>query len=501
MVVALAAVVLACLPDVGLPAAAQADAADGAKALRRQASPEERARIAELLARQDQCILAHLCESAKQDFAEEFRSDDFRCDSGEDLLARWDGFLHDHRDVTLQSVLLRAERIGSHLVADVRRPFTGIRIADDAPVAEESVETLVFRDAGERLEITSCYENDASSAHRIDAEARRWDGGPALRYSLALPEDFVAIPRYGVGAALDQLLLVAPQHDATMGVLVFDPTLELPLPELMQGDFFDADAEWITEPRRWKRAPDAFAAACEAEIHYPPAAGAKRPGRDSYERAIYLSPDGRIVFAFWLNATHRSFLALRRRLDEFVQGLELVDAGSTTPYFEQLLAANPRWRAIEAGVYRPAGQPIELEIPPGMIATALLGDHVLRLRLRLEEDPGTFVLVRLFPPGEGRIAADRILERTVQRMESFACAEGAGGDSRRSDGTRDVLGRHGDWRGVEISCQDGTRRHHQIVAVDRDDCHVQVQILPASGRLDVQNDALSRVLEGLRARD
>lgn len=137
-------------------------------------------------------------------------------------------------------------------------------------------------------------------------------------------------------------------------------------------------------------------------------------------------------------------------------------------------------------------------IPADLAATPLLGDHVLRLRLQLIEDLRSTIIVRVFPSGENRVSAKKLLENSVTRMNAFACAEGAGGDSKRLSGFKDVLGQHGDWNGVEIVCRDGTRRTYQIVAVDRADCHMQVQLIPGSHNIALQSAALSKVFAALR---
>ena len=57
-----------------------------------------------------------------------------------------------------------------------------------------------------------------------------------------------------------------------------------------------------------------------------------------------------------------------------------------------------------------------------------------------------------------------------------------------------------DQKGIEIVCGDGSRRAYEIVAVDRDGCHVQVRLLPRSDRRVAQEAALQRVLDALRVR-
>jgi len=206
------------------------------------------------------------------------------------------------------------------------------------------------------------------------------------------------------------------------------------------------------------------------------------------------------VFALWLRAPTAKFAAVKAKVDQFARSLRLSDVRAGRDYSTALLDANPRWGTLVDGVYCPAGVPVELPIPEYMAATPLLGDHILRLRLKLVEDPKSWIMVRFFPSGEGRVPADKLLDHSVQRMNAFACAEGKGGDTHRSDATMKVLGRHGDWRGIEVVCQDGSRRNYQIVAVDVGDCHVQVQVLPGSSNVEAQANALKAVLQGLRER-
>ena len=468
---------------------------------RHPAGPEDVERVAELFARQDDAILSHRGDLACEDFDESFSSADFQCDSGGQMLGRWDSFLRDHSEAALSSRILHAERVGDWIVADVRRLFTGVRSADAQPAQEESVETHVLRDAGGRLRIAATYEHEASRSAWIDRARRVYDARSELCYQVALPEPFVAVPRRGPGAVLDELLLLDPADDATLGLMVFEPTVDEPLLDLMWRDCVDPVSTWLLEPRRYERGPPGIVGAFEAEVACAggaEASGAKR--RPAHERAIYLSPDGRVVFAAWLRSPPRSFARVKAKVDQLVRSLRFSDVRPGHSYAAALLDRNPRWSTVTDGIFRPGSTSIEMVIPPGMVATGLLGDHVLRLRLRILDDPKSWIIVRVFPGGENRYPADRMLERTVQRMNAFACAEGEGGDSRRSDGTMDVLGRHGDWRGVEIVCKDGSRRNYQIVAVDREESHVQVQVLPGSGNVEVQAGSLRRVLEALRVR-
>ncbi len=471
----------------------------GGSAAREPASASDVARLAELLKRQDELILAHRVDLAQQDFEEGYASNDLHCDSSEQLLGRFDGFLHDHKEVTLESSVVRAERVGDWVVADVRRLFTGIRMIDDESIRDEDVETHVLHDVGGRLLIAATYENEAAKSARIDPVRRVWDARAELCYQVALPEPFVPVPRRGPGAALDELLLLDPADDATLGLMLFDPTVDQPLLDLMTCDLAAPDAKVLLEPRRFERAPAGMSGAFEAEVEYPPSSQPGRCRRTLTERVVYLSPDGRLVFALWLRAPPANFDRIKAKVDLLARSLRLSDVKAGRSFGTALLAANPRWNTLADGrLFRTDAAPVELVIPPGLAATPLFGDHVIRLRLRILDDPRSCLVVRLFPSGVDRYPADKILERSVQRMDAFACAEGRGGDSHRSNGTMDVLGLHGDWRGVEISCGDGTRRNYQIVAVDAGDCHVQVQVLPGSNKVDVQSGALKQVLDGLR---
>jgi hypothetical protein len=476
--------------------------------VRLPASAKDLERVAALLHRQDDCILTHRADLAKEDFEASFVSPDLHCESGQELLDRWDDFLHAHRDAKLESVVVRADRVAEWLVAQVRRPFTGVALATEQPVHDESVETIVLHDVGGRLRIAAIYETAAAKAPRLDRERRSYDAHAELCYAVDWPEPFVPVTREGMGAALDELMLLDPADEARMGVVVFDPTIDQPLEELLWQDLADPGAKVTLEPRRFEKAPDGFPSAYCAESRCEPTAKSKdaKDPKDSSpnsphgvamaERDVYLSPDDRIVFAFYLTAPADRLAALAPKLDAFARSARLVGVKAPQSYAAAVLAANPRWNTLGAGVFKVA--PVELTIPRGLAATPLLGDRILRLRLRILEDPRSSLVVRVFPTGKNRIAAKDILEMSVKRMESFACAEGRGGDSHRSEGFMDVLGQKGDWRSVEIQCQNGSRRAYQIVAADRDDCHVQVQVLPGSDKVDVQSSYLKKVLDGLR---
>jgi hypothetical protein len=478
------------------------DAQGGGTAVRVAASADDQKRVEELFLRQDQAIVGHDLDTARKDFDESFSSSDYRCDSSDQLLERWQKFLDDHEDSGLSTKLLHAERVGEWIVADVHRKFTGLREGDEKPTTDDSIETHVLHDAGGRLLITAAYENEISKAPRIDRERRSYDARQDLCFQLrSLPEPFVPIPRRGPGAALDELLLVDPADDATLGMAVYDPTVDEPLLDLIWRDCADPEARWLLEPKKFDRLPAGITTAFEAEVECSGTMGPNgKRSKPACERAIYLSPDGRIVFALWLRSAPESFARVKRKVDELARSLQLTDVGPRMPYLSALLAKNRRWDTLKNGVFRPESATVELPIPVGMVATPLLGDHVLRLRLRSLDDPKSSLIVRFFPGGEDRFPADKILERTVERMEAFACAEGAGGASHRTDGTTTVLGSTGDWRKIEIVCRDGSRRNYQIVAFESGDCHVQVQVLPGSGNVDKQADALTKVLESLRVR-
>jgi hypothetical protein len=476
-------------PQVGAPAEVHAVAADAA----------DRARVAELMARQDQLVLAHRGDLAAKDFTESFCACDWNCDSSRELLDRWDDYLHDHDDATIHTEIHDLHRVGETLVATVNRRFHGVRIEDGKAVDDDSAETLVLKPCEGQLKIDAIYETNARRFASLDRERRAYDRSADLSYTLQWPDSFVAVAREGPGAAMDQVLFLDPHDDAVMGLMVFDPTLECDLMQLMTGDCLDGSAEWNREPRRFLHPPAGFIESWEAEIYHKadPTRGAA--GRESMGRVIYLSPDRRMVFALWIDAPPATFFGVRGKLDELARSIRLCGLRPGRSYTQAVFAQNPRWGTVADGLFRAAAAPIELPIPPGMQALPLAGDHILRLRLELEDDPGTSLLVRIFPPGEDRISADRILDLSVNHMIDVACAQSSGGTTRTSK-TVDVLGRHGEMNGVEISCRDGSRRDYEIVAVDREECHVQVQILPGSDQRAKQKAALERVLAALRVR-
>jgi len=476
-------------------------------ATRRAADPEELERIDALLKRQDELILARRSDEAAADYEPEFESRDFDVDSARDLLRRWDDFVGSRHDTVIASSILHADRIGEFLVADVRRLVKAVRACDGVATEEQSFETVVLRDRGGKLVVSELYENEASKAARLDRAARKYDARAELRYSLRIPEPFVAVPRSPPGAALDDLLLIDPADDTTLGLMLWDPTVDESLEELAYGDLAGPSTTFLVEPKPFERAPPAFATALQAEVEVAPRE--EKPGkgplpprrkRTMRERVVYLTPDKRMVFAAWLRAPAERFDAVKGKVDELVRSLRLSEIKPGRPYHQALLEVNEHWKTLQDGIWRPSATSIEVVIPPGLAATPLLGDHVLRLRLKLIEDLDSTLIVRLFPSGENRISAKKLLENSVQRMTAFACAEGAGGDSQRLEGFVDVLGQHGDWNRVEITCPDGSRRSYQIVAVDRADCQVQVQLLPGSGKIDVQSAALRKVLDALRVR-
>lgn len=487
---------------------------------RREATPDETAAVSAVLTRQDQRVLARQSELALGDYAADFRARDFGVTSAREFLARLDSFVAAHRDVALASALLRVERVGDCLVADVRRSIDGIRRCDETPVHEEAHETVVLRQHGEKLEIAAFYEREESLEPRVDRKRRIYDAASDLLFTLKLPEPFVPVPRLAPGAGLDRLLLLDPADDAELELMMYDPTIDQPLDEMLWNDITRPGSTFLEEPTRFEKTPPAFVRSFCAEIEYaeevaaetsaPPAAPATAtdpppapaPAPTNWrERAIYLTPDHRLVFAAWITAPAERFDAVRGKVDELVRSLRLEGVKAGRPWHVALTEANPRWKTLKDGIFRPESVPIEMVVPAGLAATPLLGDHIVRLRLSLIDDLRSTLIVRVFPKGENRVSANKILENTVQRMTAFACAEGIGGDSRRLSGIKEVLGQHGDWNGVEIVCSDGSRRTWQIVAVDRADCHVQVQLLPGSSKSELQSAAMTKVLEALRIRE
>lgn len=464
------------------------------------ASDDDRLRVAALMARQDELVLAHRGDLARADFAADFVGTDWGGCTAEELLARWDDYLHAHEDgAQIRSEIQDVRRVGKGLVATVLRRFHGVRRSDDAKIDDESPETLVLRDHDSKLEIAAIWETATQRWSSFDRARRTYDRRADLAYSLAWPEPFVPVPRDGPGAALDQILLLDPDDDAVMWAMAFDPTLQLGLEQLMAGDAMDGCAEWIREPSQYKSPPPGFSEALECEVHCPADPSRGTLGGERVERSIYLSPDHRMVFAFGISAPPATFFRVKGKVDEVVRSLRLAGVRPGRTWAETVFELNPRWKTVDRGLFRSEAAPIELPIPAGFNAVPLAGDHILRVRLELADDPGTSVLVRVFPPGEDRIPADKILERSIQHMLDLACSQGQGATTRTSR-TVDVLERHGDLNGIEIVCGDGSRRAYEIVAVDRDECHVQVQLLPRSDRRVAQEAALQRVLDGLRVR-
>lgn len=462
-------------------------------------SDADRKRVGELIARQDRLLLEHRGDLALADFAEDFHATDWMCDSAKELLDRWDDYLHDHRDAKVRSEITELRRVGSGLVVTVTRHFTGVRVADSKPVDDSSCETLELRESDGALRIFAIYETAANRGASFDGKDRLYDRCADLAYTLTWPEPFVPIPREGPGAALDQVLFLDPHDDAVLCFMAFDPTMQLGLENLMAGDLLDCNAEWVREPRQFQHAPAGFREALEAEVHYRPEPSMGYAGRERLERAIYLSPDRRIVFACRISAPPASYYAVRNKVDELVQKLRLSSVRVGRPYTKVLFEQNPRWKTVADGLFRTEAAAIELPIPPGLEAVPLAGDHILRLRLEVKEDPGSALLLRIFPPGQDRISAHRILEHSVQRMLDLACSESQG-DSTRTQATVDVLGQHGDMSRVEVACRDGSRRAYEIVAVDRDECHIQVQVLPRSDKRALHEELLKKVLAALRVR-
>ncbi len=497
-ILALIVAALAPVPGPDLAHCAADPEPQQAAPVSRPATTEETAAVTAVLERQDRLVLARQRELAAADFAPDFRARDLDVDSPAALLERLDRFVDSHRDLKLATEVVRLTCVGDCLVADIVRRIDGVRRADESLSREEVHETAVLRRSGDQLLIRSFHDRAAELDCRLDRAARRYEVGE-LCFCVKLPQPFVPIPRRAPGAGLDRLLLLDPVNDAELELMVFDPTIDAPLDEALLSDLVRPGSSVLLEPTRFEKAPPAFPQAFVAEIEHedPPPAAPRR----FRERAIYLSPDRRITFAAWITAPVDRFDAVKGRVDELARSLRLADIKPGRPYHEGLIEANPRWRTLTDGIFRPEAAPIDLVIPAGLAATPLLGDHVIRLRLSLIEDLRSTLVVRVFPKGEKRVAARKLLESSVQRMTAFACAEGVGGDSRRLSGVRQVLGQHGDWNGVEILCADGTRRTWQIVAVDRGDAHVQVQLRPGSGKIELQSAALTKVLEGLRVRE
>jgi hypothetical protein len=496
-----AAAACLCAPDVrfGHPLVddPQAGAAPALRAL--PASDADRTLVTELMARQDRCVLDHRTDVARADFTDDFQAPDWNCKSSADVLDRWDDYLHDHRDASVRSEVGDVRRVGSTLVVAARRHFTGIRVADARPVDEWSWQTFALRECDGALKIAAIYETAANRGASFDRERRRYDRCADLAFALTWPEPFVPVPREGPGATLDQTLFLDPQDDAVLGFMAYDPTVKLDLGKLMEGDLDDCNAEWIVEPRTFAHAPAGFGEAMEAEIHYRPEPAKGCRGRERLERAVYLSPDGRMVFCFFIEAPPATYFNVRGKVEELARSIRLSGVRAGRPYCSVLLDRNPRWNTVKDGLFRTDAAAIELPIPEGLEAVPLAGDHILRLRLEMKEDPGSALLLRIFPPGQDRIPANRILEYSVQRMLDLACSESQG-DSMRTRGTVDVLGQRGDVNRVEVACHDGSHRAWEIVAVDRNECHIQVQILPRSDRSELHEALLKKVLAALRVR-
>jgi hypothetical protein len=462
-------------------------------------SDDDKKRVAELLARQDRLVLEHRGDLARADFAEDFHSPDWMCDSSKELLDRWDDYLHDHKDAAIRSEVEAIRRVGAGLVVTQNRRFTGVRILDGKPVDETSCETLDLRDRDGALKIAAIYETAAGRGMEFDRARRSYERCIDLAYSLEWPEPFVPVPRDGPGAALDQVLFLDPHDDAVLYFMAFDPTMQLGLEELMSGDLSTCNSEWVREPRPFPHPPAGFSEAFEAEVHYRPEPEMGYAGRERLERAIYLSPDHRIVFSCRISAPPASYYRVKGKVDDLVRRIHLSNVRAGHPYTKVLFDQNERWKTVKDGLFRPDAAAIDLPIPKGLTAVPLAGDHILRLRLEVQEDPGSALLLRIFPPGEGRVSAHRILEHSVQRMLDLACSENQG-DSTRTQATVDVLGQHGDVSRVEVACSDGSRRAYEIVAVDRDECHIQVQILPRSDKMALHEELLKKVLAALRVR-
>src|SRR5262249_9224288 len=99
MVALVAALVLAVVPrDAVFSTGDEPPRAPAPEVRARPASDDDRLRVAALMARQDELVLTHRGDLAREDFAADFSGTDWGCCTADELLARWDDYLHAHED-------------------------------------------------------------------------------------------------------------------------------------------------------------------------------------------------------------------------------------------------------------------------------------------------------------------------------------------------------------------------------------------------------------------
>jgi hypothetical protein len=473
-----------------LGAALGADAAaQPAQGDRQPVSDEAAQDIAAFLARHDRLLEAGDLGALRELYADDFCSADLEDYSAEEMLQHWSTLRRKLPDLTLRSHLNRITRLGNYYSVCCCRILEAHEGGET--VKDDLCQALILRSTPPHLEIVGIHEIDHDKLGWLDDAGIRYVP-PALGFEVDYPEGYFAIPHQSRGAELDHVRFVQPDLHAELSISFLDPTLPLDLEQAIRCDLGEIDGyrrTWVKEPAAAEIAEfDAF----QATARYEAVAGAGGRFCDCLTSCLYLSPDGRLLFALRLRAPAATFERCREALWKTASTLRL---RTGVRYPESLFDADPQLGRLDSRTYHPGDAPFSLDVPDALDPVPLAGRAIHRLRMSCRQRPSTQIVVLAFPPEFTR-SAEGMLALSERRLEEQHRDAGLV-LRRRTVIPREVLSSAATQVSLEFESA-GTPRVFSVVAFDLDDHHVQVRLFPADGAVEADEQLLAEVLRGFR---
>lgn len=458
-------------------------------------SAEATASIEEFLQLHDRLVQEGNLVELRELYADDFYAPDLGDYSPEEILQHWNRLHRHFRSFQLRSLPRRIVHLGEYYSVCCCRPL----VAELAgrPVEEDLCQTLILRLDGSRLEIVGIHEIDHEKLQWLKDDRVAYAPEP-LGYRLRYPGEFFAIPHQTHGGELDHVRFVKPSLHAELSLSLMDPTLPMSLEESVREDLGELEGfrrSWVHPPRPVDAVQDQltgwdgyFATARYDSITGP----ASSVFGHCQTSSLYLTRDGRLLFALHLQAPVDSYEACREELWRLARSIEI-----TVPEAERvsrLFAENPDFARMVGERYVPGGGAVALRVAETFHATPLAGRDIDRLRLTSPEDAGTQLLFLAFPlayrTSEGALvgAAERRVDRLARSRDQELL--------RRAENQIVVAGEMA--TSVRLTYRSGAEeRTYCIVGFDCGEFHYQIRLYPASDATETQERLLAAVAAGL----
>ena len=459
------------------------------------------ARLDQLLQEHDAAIVRGDADRLREMYADDFRCQDLGVHTGEQMISSWLELHHRFRKLTLKTRVLHVDRLNSVAAVTCSRPFTGIDRESDNRVSDDFGMTfLIALDQGVPGTLFAAFLN-GDQGDGIDRSDRQFLS-ESLDVAFDLPESLLPISRSPTGASLMELLLIDPVHSLRLQVIVHQSSYPTCLVRALSCDSPVQRIEhlkWLSKPREvLSHEPFLLAASCE--FYLPTDVSGRELEEPWHHRMLYLSEDGEVLVQLIADGPRGSFQHLRDAIETISGSIRWAhDPGADTAslhHAQRLLKLNPHWNTVENGIFRHPWVELSMIVPSGLHATPLAGDREIRMRLVLDDDPGTSMCLTIYECGDHSPCPEKEAKNLLSAITCVMCRPGTSPRPKQIEKMQ-LLDTTGVCVVLPMVCAAGMVHTHRALALTRPPHHLQLQLVPASEKKELQEELFQQTLTAL----